>query len=206
MKCPLFAIAFLFTLFDIGAVQAATITYNTRDIDAGVNNMDYRSSWESQTSAVTTGSLTSFENIWGGNNTFSHLAISFSSGISQLSFQLGVDAGYGGALYLDNVLVASETKDLWWNNNWENTSQMLFSYSNSLTAGNHILEAFWAEGCCNGANSGRFSIGGENNWQSLSADSLQSIAPVPLPAAAWLFGTAIAGYLGVSRRSKHMMG
>jgi hypothetical protein len=196
MKRQLQSIAFLFALLGLVGVNAATITYQTRNINAGVNNSDYKASWHSQTSGVTTGTLTDFDMIWGGNNTFSHLAVNFSSGLSQLSFQLAVDAGYGGALYLDNVLVAKETKDLWWGYNWNNTSQLLSSYANTLSSGNHVLEAFWAEGCCNGANSGRFSQDGGANWQKLSATNLDALAPVPVPAAVWLFGSALLGLFG----------
>lgn len=195
-------LVFLFALMGFGAVQAASITYQTRDINAGVDNSDYKASWNAQTSATTTGVISDFNMIWGGNNTFSHLAVNFSSGVSQMAFQLGTDAGYGGALYLDKVLVAKETSDLWWGYDFNNTTQLLSSSANALTSGNHILEAFWAEGCCNGANGGRFSLDGGANWQSLSVGNLNTLAPVPVPAAVWLFGSAFAGLMGRRKQVK----
>jgi len=43
--------------------------------------------------------------------------------------------------------------------------------------------------------------GATNDWYSI--DNLQYVvAPVPIPAAAWLFGSALVGLIGVTRRRK----
>jgi hypothetical protein len=200
MKRQMKTIVLLSALLGLGSVQAATITYETREINAGVNSADYKASWYAQTSAITSANITDFNLIWGGNNTFSHLIVDFSSDASQLLFQLGVDAGYGGALYLNRSLIAKNPNDLWWNYSWTNNGQLLFSYTNAISAGNYILESFWAEDCCNGANSGRLSLDGGTSWQALSTTNLNALAPVPVPAAVWLFGSGIAGLMGFSRK------
>ncbi len=183
MKRQMKTIVLLSALLGLGSVQAATITYETRSITSGVNSADFEASWYAQTSEITSVNITDFSLIWGGNNTFSHLIIDFSSDASQLLFQLGVDAGYGGALYLNRALIAKKTNNL---------GKLMFSYTNAISAGNYILETFWAGDCCNGANSGQFSLVGSNQ-QGLSS-------PVPVPAAVWLFGSGIAGLVGFSRK------
>lgn len=200
MKRQMKSIVFLFTLLGLGAVQAATITYEKKDINNGINNSDYKASWNAQTSGVTTEAISDFDMKLGGNNVFSHLVVDFSSNASQLDFQMAVDAGYGGAIYLDNTLIVGKAYDLWWGYDWNNSSQLLSASVNSLSSGNHILEVFWAEGCCNGANSGRFSLGGGASWQNLSTANLDALAPVPVPAAVWLFGSGIAGLMGFNRK------
>lgn len=41
-----------------------------------------------------------------------------------------------------------------------------------------------------------------NNLLSVTIDGLAVPSPVPIPAAAWLFGTALIGFISVSRRRK----
>lgn len=201
MKRLIQPIVLLSALSALSGVQAATIDYQIRNLTTTVNSADYRSSWVSQTSAIATTSITDINQPLGGNNTFSHVAINFSTIASQqISFQLAVDATYGGALYLDNTLLSANSTDLWWANNWNNTSEILSVMGRTVAAGNHTLEVFWAEACCNGANGGRFSLNGGTNWSSLTANNLAALAPVPVPAAAWLFGSGLAGLIGFNRK------
>ncbi len=190
----------LFAVLGFSTTQAATINYQKRTINNGVNNTDYKASWNSQTSAISSQSINDFTDKLGGNNTFSHLIVDFTSSKSTLSFDFAVDAGFGGAVYLDNKLVTKNTTDLWWGKNWNASSEIL-SFTSLLRAGNHTLEVFWAEGCCNGANSGRFSLNGVGNWQSLATANLDPLKPVPVPAAAWLFGSGIASLFGLRRKA-----
>ncbi len=190
----------LSVLLAVSSVNAASISYQIRDINAGVNNADYRASWASQSSAISTQELNDFNFKFGGNNSFSRLAVSFATGNNtQLAFQLAVDAGYGGALYLDNNLLTKNATDLWWNYNWNNGSEILSGLASNLSLGNHVLEVFWAEGCCNGSNSARFSVNG-SDWQDLNMANLDRLNPVPVPAAFWFFGSGLIGLLGVNRK------
>lgn len=202
MKTYFKSFILLSALLAVSSVNAATISYQKRDINVGVNNADYKASWASQSSAITTQTLSDFDDRLGGFNTFSRLAVNFATGNNaQVDFELAVDAGYGGAIYLDNVLLKTDTSDLWWGHDWNNTSEILSAAANNLSLGNHILEVFWAEGCCNGTNSGRFNVSG-GGWQSLSAANLNGLAPVPLPAAIWLFGSGIVSLLGYKRKKQ----
>lgn len=200
MKHPLSAIVFSIALLGLINARAATITYQTRLINEGVNSSDYRTSWNEQTSVTTSQNYSNFDFVWGGNNTFSHLAVNFASKAGSVLFQIAPDAGFGGALYLDGLLLTAKQYDLWWGYDWNNSSQMLASLAN-LGSGNHILEVFWAENCCNGAGSGRYSIDGGMSWQSLSTTNLDKLAPVPVPAAIWLFGTGLIALVSLRRKT-----
>lgn len=168
-------------------VSAASITLDTRGISSGVNNTDYRSSWSAQSSVINSQNLSDVNGAFGASNSFSHLKIDFSSADSVWGFQLAPDAGFGGALYLDNQLLAKDTSDLWWGYAWGNGSELLSSAANMLLAGNHVLEAYWAEGCCNGSMGGRFTLDGGQNWQGLSVANLNRVA-IPNPDVMWLIG------------------
>jgi len=41
------------------------------------------------------------------------------------------------------------TEDLWWNNNWGNHQDVL-AVTHEFTAGEHTVEIYGAEGCCDG--------------------------------------------------------
>jgi len=72
----------------------------------------------------------------------------------------------------------------------------------NLSAGNHRLDAYWVEGCCNGGQAARFNVNG-GDWQSLSVANFDRLA-VPEPGSLALFGLGIVGLLagGRSRRVK----
>lgn len=66
------------------------------------------------------------------------------------SFRYGADFGWGGGLYVDDVPLEEQwPDDLWWANNWNNSTEVLEG-SISLTAGYHKLEVIGGEGCCDG--------------------------------------------------------
>lgn len=201
MKRPIFPILLSIALLGFGNANAASINYQTRLINAGVNKSDYRASWFAQSSSTSTHSINNFDKMWGGNNTFSHLSVNFSSVNTSILFQIAPDAGYGGALYLDGLKLTDKQHDLWWGYNWNNSSQILSALISNLGSGHHVLEAFWAEDCCNGSGSGRFSLNGGATWQNLSTQNLEQLAPVPVPAAVWLFGSCVIGFIGMRRKS-----
>ena len=55
-----------------------------------------------------------------------------------------------------------------------------------------------------GRLSREFPLVGQSNYtlQSGSVVTLPSVSPVPVPAAVWLFGTALVGFVGFGRRGK----
>jgi hypothetical protein len=185
--------------------MAATTTYETRAVNNGVNNADYKASWDAQTSAITTQVLADFNdsvvpgNVSGG---FSHLKIDFNTqnAGSEWGFRLAPDAGLGGAIYLDGIQIGKDTSDLWWGGNWNNASEIFSQINLSVAAGNHSFEGYWAENCCNGKQGVQYTLNNGQVWQTTS--DLASPAAVPVPATLWLFGSGLMGLMGYSRRKQ----
>ncbi|MCH9697710.1 MAG: CCXG family PEP-CTERM protein [Gammaproteobacteria bacterium] len=191
-------------------VLASTITLQTRAIqNSQFNQSDYRQAWTQHSSSLTSKNLSEFNNVHVAqhhtkNPVFSYLKTTFTIGEdfadNLWGFRAGMDAGLGGALYLDGQLVDIDASDLWWKHNWNNESEILKAgFIEDLSEGFHVLELFWAESCCHGSNSGQFTIDGGQSWQTLSVARLDAIAAVPLPASAWLFVTGFVSLTSLRR-------
>ncbi|MDH4048971.1 MAG: CCXG family PEP-CTERM protein [Gammaproteobacteria bacterium] len=88
-------------------------------------------------------------------------------------FRYGADFGRGGGLYVDDIALDEKWNvDLWWANNWNNTSQILQGSIN-LSAGIHSLRILGFEGCCDGGLTAQFQRPG-GSWLALS------LANIPL--------------------------
>ena len=186
--------------------NASTITYDRRSITdfTFLGAQDYRLGWTQQSSPVSSNALSDFQGQAPGDNSFTHLAINFDVGSStNIIFQLGIDAGYGGELRLDGNLLTRNSNDMWWNFNWSNSGGILNSSLLALGNGHHVLDGFWAEACCSGGQAGRFSIDNGAHWQNLDVRSLNTLAAVPEPGMLAVFGIGFAGLgFGLSRRKK----
>lgn len=86
-------------------------------------------------------------------------------------FRYGADFGRGGGLYVDDVpLEESWNDDLWWANNWNNSSEVLEGSIN-LSSGTHSIRILGFEGCCDGGLTAQFRAPG-GAWQALSIANL----------------------------------
>jgi len=200
MKKTTLALSAAAALILSSTASASLITLDSRSINATIDDTDFATSWTNQTSTVTHTELDTFDFYRSGNNTINLLTIDFdmtSSG--SWGFDLGLDAGYGAAFYLDNKLVSNRTDNLWWSYNW-NHSDVMHVLDNTLTAGAHSIEIYWAENCCNGASSAKFTTDAIS-WQALSTENIDTAASVPEPASLALFSLGLVG-LSLSRMKK----
>jgi hypothetical protein len=199
-------------------LYASTLTLQTRSIDNtnifNNKNIDYQKSWNKQKSAISTQSLSAFDDLkvastGSKKDVFLYFIANFSIGedaaTNDWGFRAGLDAGHGGALYLDGNLLDVKSDDLWWKHNWNNSSEILSATGLNLSVGNHVLEMFWAESCCHGSADAQFSLNG--NWDILSTNnlntvSLSAVTTVPVPMAVWLFASGIIAIFGVQRKSQ----
>ena len=87
------------------------------------------------------------------------------------------------------------------------------TFSIGATPGYTDLTLVIKDGNLGGLQWGAFSLGALTGTWSLEdasgklkalshADLWGSVSPVPVPAAVWLFGTALIGFIGFSRRTK----
>lgn len=188
------------------SAMAGFITYETRGTTSTVNRADYEASWGAQEAGIHSSSLAAFNNIRApGSHRHSHLRVEFDLDAMTSSFdwvfQFGLDAGHGGALYLNGQLSDSDTSDLWWGYNWNRTGELLSATSSALAIGTNFIDLYWAEACCNGGQSGRFSINGGQDWMNLNVANLDRMA-VPEPSMLALLGIGVAG-IGLARRKKN---
>lgn len=93
-------------------------------------------------------------------------------------FRVGVDFGHGGAIFVDDVAYDFKTNDMWWRGSYKNSSQHFSIKSLNLTAGNHKINLYGLEGCCDGYQQAQFSVGSGDFTTFSTSDNL---TPVPEP-------------------------
>ncbi len=128
---------------------------------------------------------------------------------TQYEFQVGADWGRGGGIAIfdnDTGATVSEqifTDDIWWGKNWNNSDVISTDYD--FSPGNWTIAWIGFEGCCSGSTSIRFSENG-GDFAAFTAlnfqPGLNSTSEVPLPGAAYLFGSALAGLFMRRRKNR----
>ena len=198
-KISLASLALAFSILSLSA-HSAVMTVETRNITNGINNTDFITTWNNQTSSINTTSLAEFSNYFAGNNTISHLSIDFTAAVTgNWGIDAGLDAGYGAALFVDGNLIENRTDNLWWSYNWNNSD--VLSGTSGISLGSHTIDLYWAENCCNGYNSGRFTTDNGVSWQTLSVQNIDNATAVSEPGTLALLGLGLLG-LARARRTK----
>ena len=190
----LFCLAVVFTCVN---ANATLITLDSRVITNGVDSSDFLTSWAEQESTITSNVVDNLTGLRLGKNTFGHLQIDLSlvRDNANWTFDFGLDAGYGAAVYLNGVLVDSRSDDLWWRYNWNHSDVFTVTLAD-LARGSQVIDIYWAENCCNGSSSIRFT-NDANQVHTLSVANLDA-ASIPEPTSIALFGLAVLGL--VARR------
>jgi uncharacterized repeat protein (TIGR01451 family) len=103
-----------------------------------------------------------------------HESVVFSVAAGQAglwSFRWGVDFGGGGTLLLDGAELATNWGDFYWDNDWTDPTQFLAG-GLVLDAGNHLLEVFGFETCCDGPQNAQFLPQMSATWQDINTTNL----------------------------------
>ncbi|UJP05000.1 MAG: CCXG family PEP-CTERM protein [Nitrosomonas sp.] len=191
------------------SVEASTIKIETGYSSAGsqVNADAYQSTVNAAVASPTSGYgsslVTIYDNI-SNHSLFpggSYTDIAFKSTIDfhvsasnagLWNFRAGVDFGHGGAMFIDDVAYDFKTNDMWWNGSYSNSSQILSVSGLNLTAGNHTLNLYGFEGCCDGYQQVQFSYG-NNEFTTFASNDTLSAVPEPETYVMMLFGMILIG-------------
>ena len=114
-----------------------------------------------------------------GSDIAYHVAIAFSVSATQAgawSFRWGPDVGGGGTILVDGVELASKWGvDIYWMNSFTDPSQIIEGMT-SLTAGNHTIDLYGFETCCDGATDAQFLAPGSTIWLDISTANLTLVS------------------------------
>jgi len=179
--------------------HAGLITFDTKSLTGSSITSDLQASWFSNANQVNSRNIDEFTLIDIGRNRIGHLNINFDVAEQGFwSFDFGLDAGFGAELFVDGNLIVDRTDDLWWARNWKNSD--VFSLDTfDFTQGQHNIDLFFAEKCCDGLSTIQFTNHLTQETSILSSTALKAAASVPEPATAALFAL---GALGLILRRK----
>jgi hypothetical protein len=113
--------------------------------------------------------------------------------------RLGGDFGYGGAVFLDGVALGFKSGSMWWDHSYADLAQSFQFSAVPMTAGQHTLQLFALEDCCDGGQQAQFSIKGAPYVTFGSADGLAIGVPEP---SSWVLMGAGLGGLGLAARRR----
>jgi len=85
---------------------------------------------------------------------------------TEYSFRLPTDFGLGGVSMLDGKIMKQESKDIWSSGRATN-----LNFAITLNAGQHVLEVYGAEGCCDGTTKWQFAVN-KGTWMEFTSVNL----------------------------------
>jgi hypothetical protein len=198
-----------------GAAQASTVTFETAASTAG--RQDSAAAYKAVVDAAMNGSshqsavVASFDNlsnhgVFGAstNDIAFRSTIDFGVTAGQAgtwSLRAGVDYGDGGAVFLDGVALAFNKNDMWWAGSYANPTQSFQFSSVAIGAGNHTLQLFGLERCCDGGQQAQFSFDGRSFTTFGTNDGLAAAVPEPETYVLMLAGLGALGFVARRRRS-----
>ncbi len=193
-----------------GAAQASTITIQTAHSSAAAQNSAaaYRSvvdaALASPAGAANSKTVATYDNIsnlslFGGSPVNLAFKSTVDFGVSAANAGLwtirsGVDFGKGGAIFVDGVAYGFNSSDMYWAGSY-NIPGQYFNIALNLAAGNHTLNIYGLEGCCDGFQQAQFKAGSSASFTTFSnTDSLVSPVPEPGIYAMLLIGMCLLAF------------
>lgn len=184
--------------------NAGLITYQTQDYNGARLFTDLRDEWFALVGAgavVTDRDIDEFNQVYSGNRTFNRLVLDVDmEGYGEWTLDIGLDAGLGVQAYFNDQSIYKDTSDVWWNYNW-NHGDMVNLNNLFMPTGEHRIELYWIEMCCNGFNSIRLTDELNNTVAFLSAEAM---ARAQISEPDIIAVLALALIFGASMRSKRM--
>ena len=171
-------VADLTWLQDANAAGAEMTFADSKAWAAGLN-IDGVTGWRLPDTQQPDGSCSAQGGSWGAgsNCTGSEMGNLFYNVLGGTAGQSILDSNNGNLAFFGNVQSAYY---------WSGTDGSVFGITNE---GWNFSFGDGAQGCCNG---GKYAWAVQNG----------NVGAVPIPAAAWLFGSALLGLMGVARRKR----
>lgn len=181
------------TGYSVAGAQSTSAAYRTV-VDAAVKN---------PTAGYGTTTLTSYDSVnntsqFGSNRNFAwETIVNFGVSAAQAgtwTFRSGVDFDYGGTMYVDNVAIALNANNMWWAGSYSDASQYLMGSLN-LAAGNHTLQIYGIEGCCDAFQQAQFKAPNTASFVSFSSIDGLNVVPEPGMLASMALGLGLIAAL-----------